>query len=113
MAEPATKPSENDPPTPEPPSVVREVEGGGAADGTEDHAWFDGMTAMLAELPPMTEEERKRHALLGRLACALEVMSDEGADRAIIEQAIGWRLRDDFEQLLDAWEATHPARATP
>jgi len=107
MAQPAATPTGADP-TPEPPSDVRGVD----ARGREDQAWLDGMDALLAEIPPMTDEERRRDALMGRLACALEIMSDQGLDPARIDKAIGWPLRHDFEQLLDAWEVAAPARGT-
>jgi hypothetical protein len=89
MAEPAAKRSDADPPTPEPPSVVQGVDARGSARSSGDQAWLEGIHAMLAEAPAMTDDERRRQTLLGRLACALEAMSDQGVDPARIEQAIG------------------------
>ena len=52
-----------------------------------------------------TEADRKRDALIGRLASALEDMSEtHRADHAVRLQAVGWKDREDFEHLLDVWE---------
>jgi hypothetical protein len=64
------------------------------------------------ELPPQTEEERKRSALICRLAGVLEDMRARGLGAAELgEDPIAWKDRPDFEQLLDAWElGEHPAQ---
>ena len=70
------------------------------------------MGALISEVPMLTDDQRRRDALMGRLASALAVMRDEAIDPARIEEAMLWRLRDDLGHLLDAWDAAHPSRAT-
>jgi hypothetical protein len=57
-------------------------------------------------LPLPTAAERAREALIARLACALEDMSETlPADHRVRREAMGWRDRPDLEQLLEVWEA--------
>ena len=64
------------------------------------------LEAVIREMPLPTEAERKREALVGRLASALEDMGETlPAEHPVRRSAIHWKDREDFEQLLDAWEA--------
>ena len=66
----------------------------------------------LPESPPQTECERKRSALLCRLAGALEDMRVRGIGVSQLgEDPIAWKDRPDLERLLDVWEAgEHPVQ---
>lgn len=53
-----------------------------------------------------TAAERRREALVHRLACALEDMADLlPADDPVRVEAATWKGRTDLEHLLDVWEA--------
>jgi hypothetical protein len=64
------------------------------------------------ESPPQTADERRRSALLCRLAGVLEDMSARKLGPAELgEDPIAWSRRDDLEHLLEVWEAgEHPAQ---
>jgi hypothetical protein len=75
-------------------------------------AWLEGMERLIAELPPSTEDQRKRGALVTRLA---SVLSDEGPtgpglDRMRARALELWSLDpEELQRQLDAWEAgRHP-----
>ncbi|MFO0762245.1 MAG: hypothetical protein U0359_37745 [Byssovorax sp.] len=64
------------------------------------------LETMIKEMPLPTEAERKRDALIFRLACVLEDMSETlPEDHPVRREAIRWKDRENLEQLLDAWEA--------
>jgi hypothetical protein len=61
---------------------------------------------LVDAMPLPTAAERAREALITRLACALEDMSETlPADHRVRRDAVGWRDRPDVERLLDVWEA--------
>lgn len=73
-----------------------------------DTAWLG---KMLHEIPEPDEAQRRRSGLICRLAAVLEDMGDRGVDPKLGEEAMGWRLREDFETLLEAWEGgRHPGQ---
>lgn len=64
------------------------------------------LSDIIEKMPLPTEADRKRESLIGRLACALEDMSEAlPADHPVRREALGWKDREDFEHLLDVWEA--------
>lgn len=67
---------------------------------------------IVEAMPLPSDAERTRAALIRRLACALEDMSETlPSDHPVRREAIGWKDRDDLEHLLDVWEAgRHGAR---
>ena len=61
---------------------------------------------LIEAMPFPTEADRKRDALIGRLARALEDMSETlPPDHPVRLEAVDWKDREDFEHLLDVWEA--------
>ncbi len=73
----------------------------------------DSLLRAIAEMPLPTPEQRQRDSLIVRLACVLEEMAEKIPDSPLIDEAMGWRSRLDFEQLLETWEAgLHPAQRT-
>ncbi len=48
---------------------------------------------------------------MSRLACVLQEIGEKfPGNGALVDEAMGWRSRPDFEQRLDEWEAgDHPA----
>ena len=64
------------------------------------------LESLVNAMPLPTAAERERDALITRLACALEDMSETlPADHRVRRDAVGWKDRADLEQLLDVWEA--------
>jgi hypothetical protein len=63
------------------------------------------LETLIAAMQLPSDADRKRDALIGRFASALEDMSEtHWADYAMRLEAVGWKDREDFEQLLDDWE---------
>jgi hypothetical protein len=58
---------------------------------------------LVDDLPVPTDEDRRRGALICRLAAVLEEMAETADPR--LPEALGWRNRADLERLLDGWEA--------
>ena len=65
----------------------------------------------IAGQPIPSAEEQQRRALVSRLACVLQEIAEKfPGNTALVDEAMGWRSRPDFEQRLDEWEAgDHPA----
>jgi hypothetical protein len=71
----------------------------------------DDLLRHIASQPIPSAEEQKRRALVSRLACVLQEISEKfPGNTALVDAAMSWRSRPDFEQHLDEWEAgDHPA----
>jgi hypothetical protein len=74
-----------------------------------DPTWLESAAKLIEPLAPPTPAECRGTVNMARFARALEDMVEFGDDPALIERAIGWHGRDDFETLLNDWEARHPA----
>jgi hypothetical protein len=100
--------------------IVTEAEIDAAIDdaemGPEERAqlrhstFLRGIIRDTLEMPPPPPEQQTRSRNICRLAAVLADMTErEIGPEELGEDAIAWKDRPDFEQLLDAWEAgQHP-----